>query len=125
MDQEKKLEEQLQEYKELAKEDKNVDVASLMINALQNQDKKLVSRRQKKWAYIISVAAPPFGLLFALKFYFGDENDGKRVANICVILTVVSGIFFLIMFKMLLSGIGGNLDQIQQIKPQDIQQLLQ
>ena len=125
MDKEKKLEEELRRYQELAKENKNIDASSLMSNALQNRDKQQVSSRWKKWAYLVSVAAPPLGLVFALKFYLGSEDDGKRVAGICIILTIFSGVFFLIIFQMFLSGVGGNLDQIQQIKPQDIQQLLE
>lgn len=125
MDREKKLEEQISEYHELAKEDKDVDVAALMMNALENQDQKMVPKKSKKWAYLVSVGFPPFGLLFALRYYFGNEDDGKTVALICVILTVVSVAVFVILFQSLISGSGTSPDAIKQIKPSDIQQLLQ
>ncbi len=125
MDPDKKLEEKFSAYQALAKEDKNIDLSSLMLSAIKDQNKNLVSSKQKKWAYLVSVGLPPFGLLFALKFYFGEEEDAKSVANVCVILTVVSVLFLYFMGKTLLSGSGASLEQIQQIKPQDIKQLYQ
>ena len=125
MSQDKKLEEQFSDYMQIAKENKNVDIASLMINALQKQDQDLVSARQKKWAYLVSAGLPPLGLLFALKFYFSDESDAHSVANICVLLTVLSVATFFVLGKMILSGSGTSLNQIQQITPQDTQQLSQ
>ena len=125
MDQDKKLEQQFKEFQELAKENKNIDVAALMLNAVANQNKNLVSSRQKKWAYLVSVGFPPFGLLFALKFYFSGEDDAKSVANICVLLTLVSLILFWAIAKMIFSGAGVSLEQIQKITPKDIQQLNQ
>ncbi|MEK9181159.1 MAG: hypothetical protein AAB871_02910 [Patescibacteria group bacterium] len=125
MDQDKKIEKQFEAYKNLAKENKRMDVAALMVDALWSENKNSVSPRLKKWAYLISVIAPPFGLLFALKFYFDDKADAKIVANICVILTIITFVFYLILFNMLLSGSGASLDQIRQIKPEDIRELYQ
>ena len=104
---------------------KDVNVAALMINAIKNQEQNLVSSKQKKWAYLISIALPPFGLLFALKFYFGGEEDSRHVGNICVLVTAVSIIYFWILAKMIFSGAGVDVQQIQQINPRDIQQLLE
>ncbi len=125
MDTEKKLERQFDEYLSLHKENKNVDIADLMLNALQNQKKNLVSEKQKRWAYLISIGVPPFGFLFALNFYLSDKEDGKNVGNICVILTVLSVLSFWAITKMLFSGSGASLNQIQQITPANIQQFSQ
>ena len=125
MDGDKKLENQISEYQKLAAENKEVDVASLMINALQHQDSNLVPAKQKRIAYLISIGAPPFGLLWALKYYMSDEDDARQVANVCVLLTVIAVVALIIITKLIFSSAGVSTQQIQQIKPQDIQQLLQ
>src|SRR4051812_26488335 len=120
---EKKLESQIKEFSDLAKQDPNIDVASLMLSALKNENQNKVPPERKKWAYIISLVAPPFGLLYALKFYFSDEEDARGVANTCVILTLFSAVLFWVAFKTILSGSGSSLDKIQQIKPSDVYEL--
>jgi hypothetical protein len=72
-----KLEEIVSEYAELAK-DKNIDVAALMANALQQEDTNKLSGKAKKWGYLVSLGVPPFGLGFAAWFFFSDKCDGKR-----------------------------------------------
>ena len=121
----KRFAKQIDEFAQLAKTDKNVDVAALMLNALQNQNKNLVSSKAKKWAYLISISIPPFGFLFALKHYFGDEDDAKQVANICVVLTIISVLAYWLVGKMVFSGSGTSIKQIEQIKPSDALQILQ
>jgi hypothetical protein len=120
MDQDKKIEEQIKTYADLGKENPNIDVASLMLNALQTPNKNLVNSKSKKWAYFISIGAPPFGLFFAIKYYFSNEDDAKQVANMCIILTTLAlfGLWF--SYKTLLSGSGVSPQQLQQIKPQDV-----
>ena len=125
MDPDKRLESQINEYQALGKENPNVDVGMLMMNALQNQKQNLVSPKAKKWAYLISVGVPPFGLLFALRYYMGDEDDAKTVAWVCIILTIISVLMFWLGGKLLLSGSGTSMEQIQKIKPSDIMQLTQ
>ncbi len=122
-DVDKKLETEINEYQQVAKENPNVDVGMLMMNALQNQNQNQVSAKAKHWAYLISIGVPPVGLLFALNYYLGDKDDGKEVAWICVILTVASLVLFLVFGKLLLSGSGTSVEQIQKIKPSDIYQM--
>jgi len=124
MNREKKLEQQLESYQNLKQEDKNIDVASLMMNALV-QKRNLVSVKQKRWAYVISLGFPPFGLLFALKFYFGEEDDARHMAGLCVIMTIISIFLLWLSMKIFLSGSGNNIKQIEQINPKDFQDLLQ
>jgi len=125
MNPEKKLEEQFREFKDLAKEDKNIDAASLMINALENQPKNAVAQKKKTRAYLVSLLLPPFGLLYALKYYLSAESDATQIANVCVILTAIAFLILWLTVRMMLAGSGINLEQIQQINPSDIQQLLQ
>jgi Na+-driven multidrug efflux pump len=94
-----------------------------MLNALQNEDKNKVSSKMKRWAYLVSLGAPPFGLLFALKLFFSDEDDARDVAWMCVTLTAVSVLLFAVGLKLIMSGSGTSLDQIQKITPQQIQEL--
>jgi hypothetical protein len=126
-EQEKQLEEQLSDYIEIAKTDKSVDAAGLAIGALENVIESRVSPRMRRWAYVISFCFPPFGLAFAVIYYFfSDKSDAKRVASICALLTVLAfALFFLYMWAMLASIGTENLNQIQQINPEDIRSLLQ
>ncbi len=122
---EEKLVEEFEIYQELAKQDKKIDVASLMISALEKQQSNSLPDKQKRWAYLISLIAPPFGLIFAVKFYLSGKDDGEQAAWICGALTAVAILLLVLFGKILLSGTGASLDQIQQIKPSDIQQLYQ
>ncbi len=126
MNNEEQLAKQFTEYQEVGKEHPDVDVASLMMHALDDTHQDLVSGRQKKIAYVVSIGAPPLGLLFALKFYFFDESDDARhVALMCVLLTAIGGVLFWISVKMFFSSAGVSVNQIQQITPQDILELQQ
>lgn len=119
-----KLNDIVKEYAELAK-DKNIDVASLMINALQQRDENKISPKTKRWAYLISVGIPPAGFLFALWFFFRDESDAKTTAYICAALTTFSLVLSIILFKAILTGSGTSLQEIQQIDPKEVYQLTQ
>lgn len=120
------LQKQISDYQQLGKENPNVDVNLLMMNALANEN-KLASAPGKsyKWAYTVALGLPPLGLLFALKYYFGDDERDKQAAKICVLLTVVSVILIIVFSKMLFSTAGVNVQQLQQINPQQVQQELQ
>lgn len=126
MDQEKKLEQEFDQLQNLAKDNKKIDVASLMLSALESQNQNLVSKKLKRWAYLISLGLPPLGLLFAIKFYFSIEDDAKRVAKICIFLTIVSLLFLWLFGKMFFSSTINNLNinQIQQLQNQDLQNLI-
>ncbi len=125
MSDEKELENKFQEYQQMAKGDKSVDAAALMMKAMETQAANRISGKQKKWGYLISIALPPIGLIFALKFYFSGKSDGKRAALICVILTTAVLLFLWLIISLLVSSSGLNMNQIQQIHPQDIRDLLQ
>lgn len=121
----KQLEQLAVEYAELAKQDKNVDAAALMINALQQQDQNKLSPKAKRWAYLISLGVPPLGFVFGLYYFTKSESDSKSAAIICIILTTISLVFSIVFFQSLLNSSGVTVEQIQQINPQDIYQLTQ
>jgi hypothetical protein len=127
MDQDKKIEERISEFQALGKEDRNVDVAKLMMFSLENRG-NFVSAKKKRWAYIISLGFPPVGFLLALKYYFDDEEDARHLANMCIVLTLVSLLLVWLSFKMFSSGAAGptdaQLNQVQQINPKDLQDLM-
>lgn len=122
---EEKLQKEFEVYKGLAAQDKKIDVAGLMISALEKQQTNLLSDKEKRWAYLISLVVPPFGLIFAAKFYLSKKDDGEQAAWVCVAITAVSILLAVLFVKILLSGTGASLNQIQQIKPSDIEQLYQ
>ncbi len=119
------LEKQLAEYQQLAKENPNVDVNLLMTTALQNENTKLGVGKSYKWPYMVAISLPPIGLIFAVKYYFSDDEQDKTAAKVCILLTVVSILMFFILGKSLLSSSGTSLQQIEKITPKDIQQLNQ
>jgi len=125
MGSDKDLEKKIDLYQDAAKNNPNVDVGMLMLNALQNEDKNRVSGKWKKWGYLVSIGAPPLGLLFALKFFFSDESDAKDVAWVCVTLTAIASLIFVIGAKLMLSGSGASVSQIETITPKMIQNTLQ
>ena len=122
---ETQLEKKINEYQALGKENPNINASLLMMNALQNSERNLVSGKAKKWAYLISIGVPPLGLLFALKYFFDDKDDAKTVAWTCVILTVISILIFWLTMKLFFASSGTSIKQIEQIKPSDIMQLTQ
>ena len=87
-----------------------------------------VDGKKKNRAYLVSVCLPPFGLFYAARYYFSGKSDGKRVALICVILTVMSLLLTWGIGEMLMSSVstsGLDLKQLQSLNPNDLKALLQ
>jgi hypothetical protein len=126
MDTEEKVSKQIEEYKKLAEEHKGIDVASLMINALEQAQRDEIDRRKKRRAYLVSVILPPFGLFFAAYYALGDKPDGKRVAINCVILTVVTiAVAWGIGWLILSSAGPEKTSSIENINVKELERLLQ
>ena len=122
---EKEILRKLSEYEELAKENPKVDVAALMSSALMAPT-NTVRPGWKRFSYFISITAPPLGLIPAVFYFFGGKSDGKRTAINCIILTLISALGSWFLLKSLISNVPSEqLDQIQQIKPDEIRSLLQ
>ncbi len=126
MSDEQDIEKKLETYRELAKEDPKVDAALLMTNALEQSAQNEISAKKKKWAYLISLGLPPLGLFIAAWYLIGDKTDRKKVAAICAILTLISGLISWAIAKAVLSSVDtSSLNQIQNMHPDDLKSLLQ
>lgn len=88
-------------------------------------DKNKVDKKGKRWAFLFSITFPPLGLICAARYFLGSEDDAHEAGWWCVGLTILSLVLFTIFFKLMLSSAGTSVDQINQIKPSDIEQLLQ
>lgn len=120
---EQKLAEQIGDIAKLAKENKGLDISALMANVLENHKRNLIPSSQKRWAYLVSIGVPPFGLVFALKFYFSDADDGHESAYVCIVLTIISIALVYWFSTSLFSAAHVSPAQIEQINPQDILEL--
>lgn len=125
MDNEQAAAEKIAQYAELAKEDKKIDATALMINALAQAQEAEIAAKKKRWAYLVSVGAPPFGLIYAIKYGLAGTREGKRTAWICVILTVVSLLLAWLIAEAFLASAGPQLQQIQSLNANELQDLLQ
>ena len=122
---EKEIVRKLEQYRELAKENKNIDVAALTASTFEQERRDEIDVGKKRWAYLISAGLPPFGLLIALRYYFSGKTDGKRVALICVILTVAAGLIGWVLAAAMFSSLGTSPSQFQDVKMEDLKSLLQ
>lgn len=127
MIEEKQIEDQIKQYSELAKQNKDIDVAALMMNALQQHDQpeNMLSKKTKRWAYWISLGVPPLGLVYSAYFYFfSEKEDAKHAAIVCLILTAISVGLLYLTIKIFLSTANVSVDQLQQA-PDQLRTLLQ
>lgn len=124
---EEKLAEELKAYQNAAKGENKVDLSALMISALERSEQNRLSPSQKRWAYLVSLGMPPLGLLFALKFFLADKDkeDANSAGWVCVILTAFAIIMMVVFMKAFFSTAGTSVQQIEQINPQQVNQLLQ
>lgn len=124
---EKEAERQLKAYNEAASAGTGVNKAVLAMAALeaaQNADR--ITAKKKRWAYLLSFGLPPLGLGFAAWYYFSPKLGAKRMALICLALTVVGGLLLWFSLAAILkSAPVGTLQQIQSFKPEDINNLIQ
>ncbi len=119
------LQKKLEAYQELAKQNPNIDVGALMAGALEHQQESNLPTKKKITAYFVSIAFPPFGLIYAIRFYFSGATDGKKAALYCVLLTALTIVVTMMIFNAILSAGGSSVQQLQQINPSDIQSLIQ
>lgn len=126
MNAEKKLEGQIAAYAAIAKDNKNIDVVALMASAFEQQRRDEVDAKKKRRAYLVSILLPPFGLIYAFRWYFSGKTDGKRVARYCVVFTIGGLLIgWLIGSAMVGNTMIGSLDQIEQVNIEDIRSLLE
>lgn len=124
---EEQLSKQIASYEQIAKENPNIDIASLMISSLQHAKENNVPSAEKKLAYVISTCIPPIGLLISIKYFYSEKDDAKSVAWTCVSLTLFSLFIAWILSKAFFTT-PTNVNTIQTIpeyKPSSIQQILE
>ena len=120
---EEELARQLKQFQEMARENKGIDLTALSLQALQGYKRDMLSPKEKRWAYLISLGAPPFGIIFALKFFASEKEDAQQAAYMCLALTAASILMFVVLGKLMFAGSGLTPSTLP--KPQDVQQLLQ
>lgn len=127
MSAEEEVQKKIQDYQELAKSNKDINVAALMISALEQAQRDEIDEKRKKRAYLVSVVAPPLGLLYAVRYWFSEKADGKHVAKVCVLLTVIALLLAWVVGKAMFASVGGGdaVQQAQNINVEDLKRLLQ
>jgi len=128
MGSEQEVTKKIEQYRELAEGNKNIDVASLMINALEQTRQEETAAKKRRWAYLISVGLPPLGLLVAVRYYFSDKPDGKRIALMCVIFTAIAALIAWGIGALMMNGLGGSTGQAGQlpsVNAEDVRSLFQ
>ncbi|HEX5429717.1 MAG TPA: hypothetical protein VFX17_01385 [Patescibacteria group bacterium] len=120
---ENELGSQLKIYTELRKENKDINVAALALAALADHQSNLLTPKEKRIAYLISLSLPPFGALYALKFYTSGKSDGKTAAYMCLGLTVASILSLFLITGLMFKSSGLSTQQLEQA-PQQYQDLL-
>lgn len=125
---EEEAQKKIQQYADLAKGNKDIDVATLMISALEQERREEIAAKKKRRVYLISITLPPLGLLIAAWYFFSDKPDGKRVALNCVILTAIAGLLFWGISALVSSSLGPNTDaqlkKVENINARQMQQML-
>jgi hypothetical protein len=122
---EKRLEEQLKQYQELSKMDKKIDVAGLMIKALQESQENHIPIKQKRWAYLLSISIPFVGFYYAFKYFNSNAEDAQEAALACGVLACFCILSYYITAHSLTDGSGLNIKQVESITPADVRGLTQ
>jgi hypothetical protein len=121
---EDELANQIKQYTELKKQNKDIDVASLALTALQTHEDNQLTAKEKRTAYIVSFALPPLGLIYALKFFTSNKSDARAAAWMCVGLTVLTIVLTIVIINGMFASTGISVQQLQQT-PAQYQDLLQ
>ncbi len=122
---EQDLEKQINTFKEVAQENPGVDVNLLMANALEVESQKRGQGKSYKWAYVVALGFPPFGLVYTIKYYINGDEEDNRAGKVCALLTVISVILFFAFIKIFFSSASISPKQLEQLQPADIMQLYQ
>jgi len=124
MSKEDELAKQIAQIEQLAKENPEVDSTALIKNLMeQNRLQPAIPTGIKARAYIVCLFFPPFGLYYVIKFFFAAEDEGRKQAAICLILTGFS-LFLTLWIANGVFSANPELEQIKNLNPQDIRELL-
>lgn len=120
---EERLSEQIAKIQQMAKENPQIDANALIATLFTKNQESFLPEGEKMKAYLVSLFVPPFGLYFVAKFFTRTESDARRTAWVCLLLTVVA----VILTWWVLGSAFSNpqIQQIQNLNPQDIQSLIE
>lgn len=124
MNREEKLAEEIARIQKLAAENPGVDANLLIERLLAREQQSSLPAKETTKAYMLSLLVPPLGIYYAFKFFFRPEPVARRAAWICLILTALS-LFILWALGNTLFSAAPQLQQIQNLTPQQIQDLTQ
>ncbi|HTK05041.1 MAG TPA: hypothetical protein VL500_05630 [Candidatus Eisenbacteria bacterium] len=126
MDAEKRAAEQIDEYRKLGEQNKDIDTASLMLNALATAQREEVDAKKRRRVYTLSVVLPPIGLVFAAYYALKGEPGGKQVAINCLILTAISLFLAWGISQLLFASVTTEqTDQLQNLNVAELRKMLQ
>ncbi|MDP3740982.1 MAG: hypothetical protein Q8R08_01485 [bacterium] len=120
---EEKITAEIAEIQKLAKENKDIDANALIANIMaryQNTAEQL-GAAQKTKSYLVSLLLPPFGIYYVIKFFIQGGTDARRVAWICLAITVLSILVTWSLSKTILSSFADT----GIITPGQLQELVQ
>lgn len=120
MSSEQEVVKKIEQYQELAKTDKNVDVATLALNELERANQAQAAGKRRWLAYFIAVGFPPFGLIFSVYYFFRNRPGDRRAALWCVILTVLALLLVWWSMRLLISSFVPPGSNLSNIKPEDL-----
>ncbi|HLC44320.1 MAG: hypothetical protein A2722_01690 [Candidatus Doudnabacteria bacterium RIFCSPHIGHO2_01_FULL_50_11] len=115
------LAEEIARIQALSREDKKIDTAALVSDALLRHRASTGTAKGVWRAYLVSLLFPPFGLYYTIRFFFEDSEDARQAAWVCLTLTAVSGFFTLWLLNAAFSS--STVKQIENISPQQIRDL--
>lgn len=119
-DREDETAKEIAEIQRLAKDNKDIDANTLISNALERyRDQTPIPQGQKIRAYLVSIFLPPFGLYYVFKYFASGDTEGKRLAVICLVLTIVSILITFSLAGSIFSSLGGN---FQNLSPSQYQE---
>jgi hypothetical protein len=109
MSKEQELEKQFKEFQRLAEENKDVDVKTLMVNALDRHISTTQPSKQGRGfvgvgPVLWSLGMPVIGIYYLIRYLVADDGEEKRQALICMIVSAVSLFIYWYVSSILFSG---------------------
>ena len=105
-----------------AAEDSQVNVQEAVKILFEQNKADYLPSALKVRVYLISFFFPPFGLYYAVKFwFFRTEQDARKTAWICLGITIATFLLIGAVMQILVS----SLPQLKQVGPEQIQELIE
>lgn len=118
---EERLNAKLEKIREIARESPGIDEKRLLEDLLLQDKDDYLPASLKTRAYIVSLLFFPFGLYYAVKFFFRAELDARKAAYICLGITVIVFIIGLVAARAVFSSV----PELDQLSPNQINDLIE